>query len=192
VERVLNQREARPKKQKRSELFSREELAQLQRTHKDGITSAQLVTLLGEREVKFSEATLRKYVQLGLLPRSRRVGRVGQRRGSVGMYPPSIIAQIAAIKSGLKGNLTLEAMRSRSGMIADLEVLAAAFARLRTAMKEQDKKSRPGRELEEEWKALEKEFFDLHQRLQTQIQAQLHGASEESRESPPREETGNG
>lgn len=182
----------RPKKQKRTELFSKEELGQLQRTFKDGITSADLVKLLSEREVKFSEATLRKYVQLGLLPRSRRVGREGQRRGSVGIYPVSIIAQIAAIKSGLKGNMTLDAMRLRSGMIADLDVLAAAFTRLRNAMKGQDKKSRPGKELEDEWKTLDREFSELQQRLQTQIQSQFFGASEESRESPPREETGNG
>ena len=35
--------------------------------------------------MKFSEATLRKYVQLGLLPRSVRVGRKGKHQGSQGI-----------------------------------------------------------------------------------------------------------
>ena len=75
-----------------------EELAQLERKHSAGITSAELIALVTARGFKFSEATLRKYVQLGLLPRSRRVGRKGMRRGSVGLYPPQIISHVAALQ----------------------------------------------------------------------------------------------
>ena len=172
------------------ELFTQSELSQLERTHKDGITSQELVKLLAGRGVKFSEATLRKYVQMGLLPRSRRVGRKGQRRGSIGLYPPSIIAQISAIKSGLKGNMTLDAMRSRSGIIADLEVLAAAFSRIRATMKGASKSDRHLRDLEDEWKIFDNEFSKLHERLQALVQSRFfEGAVTDGKNVPTREET---
>ena len=152
----------------RLEVFARDELAQLHKRFKDGITSAELVTLLKEKNMRFSEATLRKYVQLGLLPRSRRVGRVGMRRGSVGIYPVSIIAQIATIKSGLSSNLTLDAMRARSSLIADLETMTSTFQRVRNLLKTaadgQEK-----REFEEQLKWLDRQFLELHQRLEKHI-----------------------
>lgn len=151
-----------------SALFGREELAQLHKKHKDGITSAELVQLLTVRDVKFSEATLRKYVQLGLLPRSRRVGRVGMRRGSVGLYPVSIIAQIAAIKSGLSSNLTLDGMRARSSLIADLETMSSTFTRVRDHLKSAVSDAER-REFEEQLKWLDKQFSELHQRLEKHI-----------------------
>lgn len=160
--------ERQPEAVDRSGLFSRDELAQLHKTYKDGITSAQLVQLLTEKNVKFSEATLRKYVQLGLLPRSRRVGREGMRRGSVGLYPASIIAQIAAIKSGLSSNLTLDGMRARSSLIADLETMSTTFTRVKEHLKnvvaDGDK-----REFEEQLKWLDRQFLELHQRLEKHI-----------------------
>lgn len=150
------------------DIFTRDELAQLQKRFKEGITSAELVTLLKEKNLRFSEATLRKYVQLGLLPRSRRVGREGMRRGSVGIYPVSIIAQIVAIKSGLSSNLTLDAMRARSSLIADLETMSSTFQRVRSLLKDaadgQDK-----REFEEQLKWLDRQFLELHQRLEKHI-----------------------
>lgn len=149
-------------------LFGREELAQLHKKHKDGITSAELVQLLTLRDVKFSEATLRKYVQLGLLPRSRRVGRVGMRRGSVGLYPVSIIAQIAAIKSGLSSNLTLDGMRARSSLIADLETMSSTFTRVRDHLKSAVSDAER-REFEEQLKWLDKQFSELHQQLEKHI-----------------------
>ncbi len=63
---------------------------------------------LGER---LSEPTFRKYVQLGLLPRSRRVGRKGKHRGSVGVYPPGVVRRVNLIKAMMSEGLTLEAIR---------------------------------------------------------------------------------
>ena len=115
--------------------WSDEELAQLERKYASGITSAELIEIVNGRGFKFSESTLRKYVQLGLLPRSRRVGRKGMRRGSVGLYPATIISHIAAIKRGLQDNRTLDEIRYRANVLAELEALSSAFDAVANSMK---------------------------------------------------------
>ena len=74
----------------------------------DGLSAAQIVEVFLERGINLSEATFRKWVQLGLLPRSRRVGRKGKHQGSRGLYPPSALRRIAAIKRLMAENLTIE------------------------------------------------------------------------------------
>jgi hypothetical protein len=84
------------------------ELKRIEKDFEDGVTSAQLFELLQTLEVKMSEPTFRKYVQLGLLPRSRRVGQKGKHKGSQGVYPVSIVSRIIEIKTLMEGDLTLE------------------------------------------------------------------------------------
>jgi len=55
-------------------LLQEKDLIQIERTHPDGLTSAQIIGIFQARGARLSEATFRKYVQLGLLPRCRRVG----------------------------------------------------------------------------------------------------------------------
>ena len=66
-------------------------LERIERDHPAGMSSAAILDLLSSLGVRFSEATLRKWVQLGLLPRSVRVGRKGKHSGSQGMYPTPIV-----------------------------------------------------------------------------------------------------
>ena len=61
-----------------SVLLDERELQEIERTWPNGLTSRQIVDVFETRGIRFSEATLRKYVQLGLLPRSVRVGPQGQ------------------------------------------------------------------------------------------------------------------
>ncbi|MEM6733022.1 MAG: hypothetical protein AAF658_15805, partial [Myxococcota bacterium] len=63
-------------------LLSEGELRKLEKKYPTGISSADLVSAFSARGERFSEATLRKYVQLGLLPRSQRIGTQGRHRGS--------------------------------------------------------------------------------------------------------------
>ena len=156
-----------------SDEFTRDELDELQKKFKDGITSAELIALVNARGFRFSESTLRKYVQLGLLPRSKRVGRPGQRRGSIGMYPPNILSHIMEIKRGLKDDRTLDDIRYRANILSELEAFSGAFANIAIGMKamldqekDQKLKERLGREL----KAAESEFEKLLKRLQGAIQ----------------------
>ncbi|MEK6606354.1 MAG: MerR family transcriptional regulator [Myxococcota bacterium] len=94
------------------------ELDQIERDHKEGLTSHQIVELFAGRGARFSEATLRKYVQLGLLPRSRRVGLKGKHRGSQGLYPATAIRRICVIKRMMGESHTIEEVR---------EILAHSF-----------------------------------------------------------------
>ncbi len=83
-------------------------LEKVEKDHSGGITSADLLAFFAAQEVRFGEATLRKWVQLGLLPRSIRVGKKGKHQGSKGKYPVRVIRQILRIKELMEQNLTIE------------------------------------------------------------------------------------
>jgi len=89
-------------------LLDERELQEIERTCPNGLTSRQIVDVFETRGIRFSEATLRKYVQLGLLPRSVRVGRKGKHRGSCGMYPAHVIRRVNAVKGMMAEDLTIE------------------------------------------------------------------------------------
>src|SRR4051812_5616723 len=89
-------------------LLEEREIAEIERTCPDGLTSRQIVDVFETRGIRFSEATLRKYVQLGLLPRSIRVGRKGKHRGSCGLYPPHVIRRVNAVKGMMAEDRTIE------------------------------------------------------------------------------------
>ena len=74
------------------------ELEALERDHPEGFSTQQVVDLFAARGARISEATFRKYVQLGLLPRSVRVGRKGKHQGSQGLYPTSVVRQLDLIR----------------------------------------------------------------------------------------------
>src|SRR5690242_13910388 len=86
-------------------------LQKIEKSYPDGLASQQILGILEEHGVRFSEATLRKYVQLGLLPHSVRVGRRGKDRGSQGLYPVSIVRQVLEIKRLLNENYTIDEIR---------------------------------------------------------------------------------
>ncbi len=90
------------------ELLTEEELQEIERMSPNGVTSRQIVDLFASRGIRFSEATLRKYVQLGLLPRSVRVGQKGKHQGSRGLYPANVIRRVNVVKGMMADNLTIE------------------------------------------------------------------------------------
>lgn len=98
--------------------FTTDELRRLEQEHPDGLSVQAVLEKLRERGITLAEATFRKYVQLGLLPRSRRVGRKGKHRGSHGLYPSGVVGRIAEIRRLMDGGLTLE----------DIQRSAVAFA----------------------------------------------------------------
>ena len=89
-------------------MIDAETLAQLEKAHVAGLTSAEILDVFARHEVQVSEATLRKYVQLGLLPRSVRVGRKGKHQGSQGIYPVGVVRQILRIKQMMAESYTIE------------------------------------------------------------------------------------
>src|SRR6516165_2605898 len=93
------------------ELFDPAELARIESEFARGISAGAIVEIFRPKGVRLSEATFRKYVQAGLLPRSRRVGRKGKHRGSHGVYPVESVRRINAIKKMMAAGLTLEEIR---------------------------------------------------------------------------------
>jgi hypothetical protein len=89
-------------------LLVEEELAEIERQAPGGLTSRQIVDVFTSRGLRFSEATLRKYVQLGLLPRSVRVGRKGKHSGSCGIYPADIVRRVNQVRAMMAADLTIE------------------------------------------------------------------------------------
>jgi hypothetical protein len=83
-------------------------LEQIEREHDRGLTSAEILAVFAEHGIPLSEATLRKYVQIGLLPRSVRVGRKGKHQGSQGLYPVGVVRQILRIKAMMAQSYTIE------------------------------------------------------------------------------------
>lgn len=119
--------------------FSDATLRRIERLHAEGLTSASILQIFAECGVPLSEATLRKYIQLGLLPRSVRVGRKGKHQGSQGIYPVGVVRQIWRIKQMMANDYTIEQIqREFLFMRSDLELLERTldgiFTKLATAI----------------------------------------------------------
>jgi len=135
----------------RAALLKEEELRAIEGTYPDGITAVQIVDAFTSRGIKFSEASFRKYVQQGLLPRSRRVGRKGKHRGSLGVYPPKTVRRINAVKQLMVDGYTIEEIQGQFLLYTDLvegvgENLTELWSRLGTDITKLDPAIR--RELE--------------------------------------------
>lgn len=109
------------------------ELKRLEREHQSsGISANQVLEVFRARGIALSEGTFRKYVQAGLLPRSRRVGSKGRNRGSRGVYPVAVIRRINAIKAMMAEGMTLEEIRGSflfvRGELDTLEQSASSIA----------------------------------------------------------------
>lgn len=120
-------------------------LINAERQFAGGITSAELLNLFASWNVHMSEASLRKYVQLGLLPRSVRVGRKGKHQGSQGLYPVGVVRQILRIKELMAESYTIEDIQRdfffmRSDMHALQQCLGNIFDTLASVVKERRRK----------------------------------------------------
>jgi len=106
-------------------------LSQLERKYAAGLTSVEILDVFASHDVSLSEATLRKYVQLGLLPRSVRVGRKGKHQGSQGVYPVSVVRQILRIKQMMAESYTIEQIQREFLFIRnDVEQLEQMLSRI--------------------------------------------------------------
>jgi DNA-binding transcriptional MerR regulator len=137
----------------RTALLKEEDLRAIEGTYREGITAVQIVDVFTSRGIKFSEASFRKYVQQGLLPRSRRVGRKGKHRGSLGVYPPKTVRRINAVKQLMVDGYTIEEIQGQFLLYTDLvegvaEHLAELWSRLGADVDKHDPAAR--RELEKQ------------------------------------------
>jgi hypothetical protein len=161
-------------------------LKRIEKENPGGLTSKQILETFREHEVSFSEATLRKYVQLGLLPRSVRIGQKGKHRGSKGVYPVRVIRQIVAIKGMMADDYTIEQIQKEflfpRGELSDLEQnLGGIFSTLDRAVGEEAPFL--ARTLKRDVRAAEGVSQDLMIRLRT-LETQLLLARRGDRATP--------
>jgi hypothetical protein len=156
-----------------------DELDRIEREHANGISSSDILDVFASHHIKFSEATLRKYVQIGLLPRSVRVGRKGKHQGSQGMYPSRVVRQIQRIKEMMGQDYTIEEIQREflfvRGDIEELErILATIFDVLREAA-QQRKSETSGRAIQNDLsgaEALSRELLTKLAVIEQRITAQ--------------------
>jgi hypothetical protein len=106
-------------------------LAKLEREHPEGISSHEILETFRRSDIKLSEATLRKYVQQGLLPRSVRVGKKGKHQGSQGLYPATVVRQILRIREMMAQDYTIEQIQKEILFVrGDIEELERTLAKI--------------------------------------------------------------
>src|SRR4029077_13374738 len=161
------------------------EIDEIERSWPDGMTSRQIVDVFETRGIRFSEATLRKYVQLGLLPRSVRVGRKGKHRGSCGLYPAHVIRRVNVVKGMMAQDRTIEEIqRSFARFKDDIESvekqLRELLGRFEREAKEPGVAADGRRELEREITEAKRAAGELVRRiasLERRISAHVEPAS---------------
>jgi len=110
-------------------------LKRVEKDYADGIASADLLAFFVEQNIRFGEATLRKWVQLGLLPRSVRVGQKGKHQGSKGLYPVRVVRQILRIKEMMAADLTIEEIKDNYLFVrGDIETLEQTLGQIFTSL----------------------------------------------------------
>jgi DNA-binding transcriptional MerR regulator len=117
--------------------LAEDELTAIEASNPEGLSSGEIVEIFTRYGARFSEATLRKYVQLGLLPRSRRVGSKGKHKGSRGIYPAGVVRQINEIKRMMALDYTIEDIRHHFAFVGgEIEELRILLARIIDRLKE--------------------------------------------------------
>ncbi len=110
--------------------FGEAVLADLERRFPAGLSVQQIVELFAGAGEKLTEATFRKYVQLGLLPRSVRVG-TGRKRGSQGLYPATVVRRIDEIRRLMVEGYTMEEIAREFLFVrGDIEELSRTLDRV--------------------------------------------------------------
>ena len=126
---------AAPDAQNSAEAWSEADLAKLEADHAEGLSTRDVVESFADRGARLSEATFRKYVQLGLLPRSVRVGRKGKHSGSRGLYPATVVRQIDLIRRHMALGRTIPEIRAEFlSLRTDVDDLVQRLERLLSAL----------------------------------------------------------
>ena len=115
--------------------WSEDSLQALERAHPQGLAVQQIVDVFGQVGDRLTEATFRKYVQLGLLPRSVRVGRKGKHKGSQGLYPATVIRRIDTIRRLMSQGYTIDQIQREFLVVSgDVEELTRNLERVVSAI----------------------------------------------------------
>lgn len=115
--------------------WSEEQFQTIESTHREGMSVPQIVAAFAARGERITEATFRKYVQLGLLPRSHRVGKKGKHRGSQGLYPATTVRQIDHIRRLMAQHYTIEQIQREHLFVrGEIDALGQQLERVLAAL----------------------------------------------------------
>ena len=109
-------------------------------------------------------------MQLGLVPRSRRIGRKGKHRGSLGVYPAKAVRRIAAVRRLMDEGRTIEEIQAALLRFADVietleEGLTDLFGRFDAELKSPRFEGKPGKSLRRELDDARRDADELIKRL---------------------------
>jgi len=150
-----------------AEYLRTEEIARVERERAAGITSGEVVRLFESKGARLSASTFRKYVQMGLLPRSRRVGRKGKHTGSTGLYPVSVVRRIALIKRMMAEGYTVEDIRGSFVTVRNqLEDVEKGLTELVAQLSQKARVHPRRKQFEEELSRAEREARSALERLE--------------------------
>ncbi len=148
-------------------LLRADEVERVEREREGGITSREVVRLFEAKGAKLSESTFRKYVQVGLLPRSRRVGRKGKHTGSTGLYPVEVVRRINLIKRMMVEGMTIEDIRGSFVALKNrLEDVEHGFEALLADLASKAREHPQRREMESELVRAEREVRQALRRIE--------------------------
>ena len=135
------------------------QLRKLEVTYPAGLTMFQILDCLAQRKINISEASLRRYVHLGLLPQSWRArrGGGGKHSGSQGLYPPETVRYLLLIQECLCSGATLASLQRTIGRQHQITGLRHSWTRIRALF--------AGEVPEQELRALDAQVEDLIARL---------------------------
>ena len=106
-------------------------LLALEQAHPEGVAIQQVVEAFERLGDRLTEATFRKYVQLGLLPRSVRVGLKGKSRGSQGLYPVTVVRRIDTIRRLMGQGYTIEEIQKEFMLVrGDVEEVSRSLEKV--------------------------------------------------------------
>ncbi len=143
------------------------DVERLERESARGVTSGEVVRIFGASGARLSAATFRKYVQLGLLPRSRRIGRKGKHSGSRGLYPVSVVRRIDLIKRMMAEGLTLQDIRDSFVAVKHrLEDVEGNWAELVSDLERRARKHPLWHQVEQELERAEREMQSALRRIE--------------------------
>ncbi len=104
--------------------------------HAEGAIAKDIVEHFERIGDPISEATFRKYVQLGLLPRSIRVGQKGRGRGSHGIYPRGTATRVLWVRRWMSEGYTMDEIQHEFLLVRDdLDTLSALAEKVLAALK---------------------------------------------------------
>jgi DNA-binding transcriptional MerR regulator len=134
---TLPRGQQRRQRESEAKAWSDGDLEAIEETHAGGMSVQQIVDAFTARGARLTEATFRKYVQLGLLPRSVRVGRKGKHRGSQGLYPATAVRQIDQIRRLMHQGFTMEEIQKEFLFVrGDIDALNRQLERVYQAIED--------------------------------------------------------